>query len=184
MANESLPSEARCDGTGLADSEQNLTSVFATGAGIGTLGGLIGLGGAEFRLPVLIGLFGFGPLEAVILNKAMSLVVVASALPFRAANVPWSDVAAHWWVIVNLLLGSLTGAWFGAGLATRLRSQALYRVIASMLVIIAFVLFIGHDPQRGVSPSWRAPPRLSPESSPVLQSEWLPHFSASQEENC
>jgi uncharacterized membrane protein YfcA len=152
MANESLPSEARCDGTGLADSEQNLTSVFAMGAGIGTLGGLIGLGGAEFRLPVLIGLFGFGPLEAVILNKAMSLVVVASALPFRAANVPWSDVAAHWWVIVNLLLGSLTCAWFGAGLATRLRSQALYRVIASMLVIIAFVLFIGHDPQRGGLP--------------------------------
>lgn len=27
------------------------------GAAIGTLGGLIGLGGAEFRLPVLLGLF-------------------------------------------------------------------------------------------------------------------------------
>jgi hypothetical protein len=28
--------------------------------GVGLLGGLIGLGGAEFRLPPLIGLFGFG----------------------------------------------------------------------------------------------------------------------------
>jgi uncharacterized membrane protein YfcA len=34
------------------------------GAVIGTLGGLIGLGGAEFRLPVLIGLFRFAALEA------------------------------------------------------------------------------------------------------------------------
>jgi hypothetical protein len=37
------------------------------------------------RLPLLIGAFRFAALQAVILNKAMSLVVVASALPFRAA---------------------------------------------------------------------------------------------------
>jgi hypothetical protein len=58
-----------------------------TGGVIGTLGGLVGLGGAEFRLPVLIGVFQFAALEAVILNKAMSLIVVASALPFRAQSV-------------------------------------------------------------------------------------------------
>jgi hypothetical protein len=38
---------------------------------LGLLGGMIGLGGAEFRLPLLIGLFGFVALQAVILNKAM-----------------------------------------------------------------------------------------------------------------
>jgi uncharacterized membrane protein YfcA len=59
--------------------------VFAGGAVIGLLGGLIGLGGAEFRLPLLIAVFGFVALEAVILNKAMSLIVVASALVFRSA---------------------------------------------------------------------------------------------------
>src|SRR5580692_7815639 len=87
---------------------------FGGGAVIGALGGLIGLGGAEFRLPLLIGMFRFGPLEAVILNKAMSLVVVASALPFRARTVPFGEVAAHWPVILNLLAGSLIGAWLGA----------------------------------------------------------------------
>ena len=56
---------------------------FVAGSLIGTLGGLIGLGGAEFRLPVLVGVFRLGTLEAVILNKAMSLVVVAAALLFR-----------------------------------------------------------------------------------------------------
>src|SRR5712664_3041684 len=85
---------------------------FAGGMAIGTLGGLIGLGGAEFRLPLLLGLFRFGPLEAV---------------------------------IVNLLAGSLLGAWVGASWAPRLRSETLYRVIAVLLVAIAGILLIGHN---------------------------------------
>jgi len=35
---------------------------FLAGSLIGTLGGLIGLGGAEFRLPVLVGMFRLGTL--------------------------------------------------------------------------------------------------------------------------
>jgi uncharacterized protein len=84
-------------------------------------------------------------LQAVILNKAISLVVVASALPFRAAAVPFVSVAAHWPIIVNLLAGSLLGAWLGAGWATRLASQTLSRVIAGLLLGIAVVLVLGHD---------------------------------------
>lgn len=129
-----------------------LAAAFGGGGVIGGLGGLIGLGGAEFRLPLLIGAFRFPALEAVILNKAMSLVVVATALPFRASSVPWSDVAAHWPVIVNLLAGSLLGAWVGAAWATRLRSEMLYRVIAVLLVGIAGVLLLGHDPHAASNP--------------------------------
>jgi len=115
------------------------------GAVVGTLGGLIGLGGAEFRLPFLIQMFRFEALQAVIVNKAMSLVVVSFALPSRVVAVPIADVAAEWPIIVNLLAGSLVGAWFGAGLATRLSSQALHRVIAILLVLISAVLMFGHD---------------------------------------
>src|SRR5436309_16102613 len=122
-----------------ATAVRSTPAAFTGGAVIGALGGPIGLGGAEFRLPLLIGAFGFPALEAVILNKAMSLVVVASALPFRAAAVPFDAVTARWPVIVNLLAGSLLGAWFGAGWATRLRSETLYRVIAALLVVIAAV---------------------------------------------
>ncbi|MBT1511024.1 TSUP family transporter [Bradyrhizobium sp. SRL28] len=122
---------------------------FGAGALIGTLGGLIGLGGAEFRLPVLISLFRFHGLEAVILNKAISLVVVATALPFRASTVPFAAVAASWPVIVNLLAGSLAGAWVGAGWATRLQSETLYRVIAALLVLIAGILLFAHDTVAG-----------------------------------
>jgi uncharacterized protein len=42
------------------------------GAPIGLRGGLIGLGGAEFRLPVLAGVFGYAARRAVALNLAIS----------------------------------------------------------------------------------------------------------------
>src|SRR5438045_3650165 len=125
---------------------------FGVSAIIGTLGGLIGLGGAEFRLPFLISLFRFRGLEAVILNKATSLVVVASALPFRAATVPFSEIGAHWPIIVNLLAGSMLGAWAGAEWGTRLKSETLYKVIAVLLVVIAGVLLFAHDAVAGAPP--------------------------------
>ena len=46
------------------------------GATVGLLSGLIGLGGAELRLPLLVAVFGFAALQAVILNKALSLASV------------------------------------------------------------------------------------------------------------
>lgn len=124
-------------------------AAFGAGAVIGTLGGLIGLGGAEFRLPLLIKLFRFHGLEAVILNKAVSLVVVATALPFRAGVVPFEEIAAHWSIILNMLSGSLVGAWVGAEWATRLSSATLYRVIAVLLVVTAGVLLLPHETAGG-----------------------------------
>ena len=123
---------------------RSLFWVFCAGATVGVLGGLIGLGGAEFRLPLLIGVFGFAALAAVIMNKAMSLIVVLSALPARLVSVPWSQVSPHWPVVVNLLAGSLVGAWLGATLATRRRSATLYRVLAVLLVLIAAALAWTH----------------------------------------
>ncbi len=133
---------------------------FTGGLGIGTLGGLIGLGGAEFRLPLLIGMFRFGPLEAVIVNKAMSLIVVASALPLRSGTISFSSVADHWTVIANLLAGSLLGAWVGASWATRLRSETLCRVIAVLLVAIAAVLLVGHSAEGRTEPLFTGPTQI------------------------
>lgn len=125
-------------------STHSVPLVFGAGAAIGVLGGMIGLGGAEFRLPLLIGLFGFAALSAVILNKAMSLVVVLAALPARLAAVPASEVAAHWPVAVNLLAGSLLGAWAGASWAVRMRSSTLYKVLAALMVLMAAALLVTH----------------------------------------
>ena len=132
-----------CDGTDRV-LPRSRTAGFVVGASVGLLGGLIGLGGAEFRLPVLIGVFGFIALQAVIVNKALSLVVVATALPARLLSVPLDEVLAEWQVIVNLLVGSLVGSWLGATWATRMASATLYRVIAALLVLIAVTLAATH----------------------------------------
>ncbi len=82
--------------------------------------------------------------QAVILNKAMSLVVVATALPARVAGVPFADLLAEWHVIVTLLGGSLAGAWLGAACATRMSSARLPLVIAALLALIAVALAADH----------------------------------------
>lgn len=131
------------------DRRRSLAWPFASGALIGVLGGLIGLGGAEFRLPLLMALFGFAALQAVILNKAMSLIVVITALPARAFAVAWGDVAEHWWIVANLLAGSLIGAWLAAGWATKMHTRTLHRVLALLLVAIALVLAGTHYAEIG-----------------------------------
>ncbi len=94
------------------------------GAAVGVLGGMIRLGGAEFRLPLLIGVFGFVALQAVILNKAISLLAVVTAIPARLPAVSYAEVSSQWHVIVTLLCGSLAGAWLGATWATRMRRRS------------------------------------------------------------
>lgn len=119
-------------------------AALVAGAAVGALGGLIGLGGAEFRLPLLIGIFGFEALPAVILNKAMSLVVVGFSIPFRLEAIPLAETLPHWPVVVNLLAGSLVGAWAGASWAVRLRTSQFYRIIALLLLFMAAALLLGH----------------------------------------
>jgi uncharacterized membrane protein YfcA len=138
--------------TTAAVTPRRLIAALVAGAAIGILGGLIGLGGAEFRLPLLITIFAFVALEAVIVNKAISLIVVASALVFRSTSIPFDTVLQHWPIVANLLAGSLIGAWLGADLATRLAAGMLYRVIAVLLVLIALLLAFGHDPSVPADP--------------------------------
>lgn len=139
---------------------QSATVVFGAGAAIGVLGGMIGLGGAEFRLPLLVGLFGFAALSAVILNKAMSLVVVLVALATRLAAVSAAEVAARWPVAVNLLAGSLVGAWVGASWAVRMRPATLYKVLAALMVFMAAALLVTHTTALGTLalPGWAQVP--------------------------
>ena len=158
---------------------------FGAGAAVGLMGGLVGLGGAEFRLPLLLTVFGFAALAAVIVNKAMSLVVVVVAIPARLAAVPLSEVASEWGAVVNLLAGSLLGAWLGATWATRMSSATLYRVLSVLLVFIA-VVFAAE--RLGTIPTANQPLRAGADlpqvSSQTSASEWSPPCSVSPEASC
>ncbi len=112
----------------------------SAGALIGAVGGLVGLGGAEFRLPVLVGVFGLPTLDAVVLNKAMSLTVVMAALVFRTKSIPITQLAVHWDVAANLLAGSLLGAWWGAGHAIKMPRVWLDRIIMTLLVLLSLLI--------------------------------------------
>ncbi len=105
---------------------------------IGTLGGLIGLGGAEFRLPLLVGAFRLPTLKAVILNKALSLVAVA--LLARSGTIPFDQLDQHWEPVLNLLGGSLAGAWWAAGHAVAMPRRWLNRIVLFLLAGLALLM--------------------------------------------
>ena len=82
-------------------------------------------------------MFGFTALAAIIVNKTMSLVVVIATFPARLAGVPLVDIGHEWAAVLNLVAGSLIGAWLGASWATRMKTATLYRVLAAVLVFLA-----------------------------------------------
>ncbi len=113
---------------------------FGIGAAVGTAGGLIGLGGAEFRLPALVGVLRFSPRDAVSINLVASFLVLAAALPFRAAAVPWAEIAPHLPAVLGMLAGTLPAAWIGAGWLRRVSDRLLGRLILVLLVTLGLVL--------------------------------------------
>lgn len=115
---------------------------FCWGALIGVLGGLIGLGGAEFRLPVLISFYKFRTLQAIVINLIVSLVTVAFSFIFRSGFVNLDR--SHAPLILDILCGSLIGSYLGVRFATRIKEHLLTRIVAVFLVILSLVL-IGHD---------------------------------------
>ena len=112
----------------------------ATGAPIGLLGGLIGLGGAEFRLPVLKGLFRYPTHQAVALNLAVSLVTLVAAAAIRLSVLPAARLAPLLPVMLAIIAGSMSGAWIGASYASRLSVETLERMILVLLVGIGLAL--------------------------------------------
>jgi uncharacterized protein len=90
------------------------------GAPIGLLGGLIGLGGAEFRLPVLAGVFGYAAHRAVALNLAISLVTVVSALLIRGGTLSLAPVLGLLPVALAMIVGAVCAAFVGVGLVHRI----------------------------------------------------------------
>jgi uncharacterized protein len=112
------------------------------GAPIGLLGGLIGLGGAEFRLPVLAGVFGYAARRAVALNLAISLVTVVSALLIRGGTLSLAPLFDLLPVAGGMIVGAVSAAYLGTALVHRVSEHALERVILVFLLVIGSALVV------------------------------------------
>lgn len=117
---------------------------FAWGFLIGTLGGLIGLGGAEFRLPVLTSFFKYPMRAAIVINLAVSLVTVTFSLVFRTGGGILPLILEFAPIILNILTGSLLGSFLGVQFVTHTSEHALRRVITAALIFLSLIL-ITHD---------------------------------------
>ena len=129
-------------------------TAFACGAAVGALSGLIGLGGAEFRLPLLLGLFALAAHQAVRVNLLVSLATVAAAAAARFGLAPAPDLAGHLPEVAVLALGSTAAAYFGAGLLARLDAAALTRLIAALLLGIALLLVVEVAAETRCTSAW------------------------------
>ncbi|MBD2528195.1 sulfite exporter TauE/SafE family protein [Nostoc flagelliforme FACHB-838] len=130
---------------------------------IGVLGGLIGLGGAEFRLPVLAGTLGYSVRQAVPFNLGVSLITIAASLVIRGSTLSLAQVILLLPVIFSLIAGAVITAFFGAAIAGKLSNEQLERIILVLLVVIGIALIVeGFLPQQipALLPpalSWRIP---------------------------
>jgi uncharacterized protein len=118
-------------------------AAFLTGAAIALLAGLIGLGGAEFRLPILIMVFALYPHRAVRINLLISLATLAAASVVRLQFVPQTQLMQFAPEIIAMSLGGVTAAWIGAGALSRIPRHRMLPLLAALLAFIAVVLVAG-----------------------------------------
>jgi uncharacterized membrane protein YfcA len=107
---------------------------------IGGLAGLIGLGGGEFRLPVLMHGIGFHAKSAVPLNLMISLVTLTFAMISRSGTVSVMAIGPYLPEVAGLALGGTASAVYGVRLVRDLSSARLVRLIAVLLVGIGALL--------------------------------------------
>lgn len=107
---------------------------------IAVLGGLIGLGGAEFRLPVLLGPLRHPARQAVVLNLAISLVTISVSLGVRAGTLSFEPLREVWPAVAGLMAGGVVAAFQGARLVHHLPEAALEKVLSVLLLAIGLLL--------------------------------------------
>lgn len=116
------------------------TLAFAYGVPVGALGGLIGLGGGELRLPILIKLFGVSARRAVPLNSVVTLFTLAGALIIRSRGLSIVSIEPYGPAMVGLSLDGALSAASAVAVFGRLQSGLLERTIQCLLGLIGVLL--------------------------------------------
>jgi uncharacterized protein len=105
---------------------------------IGVFSGLIGVGGGEFRLPLLIGILElpiyFATAANLIIGILISLVSFWRRMSFMTPN------AYH--IALVMGLASIAGGYFGAHLTSRIKERAVGYILMSFLLFVGFKLIL------------------------------------------
>ena len=109
---------------------------------IGGLAGLIGLGGGEFRLPVLMHSIGFDAKSAVPLNLLVSAVTLGFAIASRSWVISPTAIIPHLPEVSGLALGGIASAFYGTRLVKTLNTKRLVQLIACLLAVIGGLLIL------------------------------------------
>jgi uncharacterized membrane protein YfcA len=107
---------------------------------IGGLAGLVGLGGGEFRLPVLMYVVGYPARTAVPLNLAVSLITLAFALVARSSAVSVGALVPYLNEVVGLAIGGVASAFYGARFVSAIKIERLTKTIAALLAALGVLI--------------------------------------------
>ena len=107
----------------------------------GILSGLVGLGGAELRIPFVLYALNVPLHEMVAANLLMSLLVSSTNFALRARVGLLSTNAVI--ISLSMILGSLIGAFLGASLSRRITERKMKAFIAIVLTIVVIRLIVG-----------------------------------------
>jgi uncharacterized membrane protein YfcA len=107
---------------------------------IGGLAGLVGLGGGEFRLPVLMYVVGYPAKMAVPLNLAVSLVTLTFALIVRNSSVSVGALLPYLNEVAGLAVGGVASAFYGARFVSAIKNEHLIKTIAALLAALGVLI--------------------------------------------
>jgi uncharacterized membrane protein YfcA len=107
---------------------------------VGLAGGLVGLGGAELRLPYLAGTLRLPLKRGIPVNMAVSLITLLAALPTRLYTLRTASLAPYLYETTALGLGAILGAYAGVSGLRRLSPVALTRAVFALLLALGLVM--------------------------------------------
>ncbi|MDQ4062794.1 MAG: sulfite exporter TauE/SafE family protein [Actinomycetota bacterium] len=111
--------------------------VLVAGVFIGTLSGLVGVGGGVVMVPLMMLGMGLRTKRAVSTSLAVVMFAgIVGAIGYIVTG--FSDLLS----LPPLIVGSMIGAWFGVRLRERLPDKAVSRGFAIFMVIVAFRILV------------------------------------------
>ncbi|MDJ0383175.1 sulfite exporter TauE/SafE family protein [Streptomyces sp. G-G2] len=110
----------------------------ATGAGLGALTGLLGVGGGFLAVPALVSVLAFEMQAAV----GTSLLVITANSIASLATRSGGAAGLDWAVIAPFTGAAILGAWDGKRLASTVSGPLLQRLFAAVLLAVAALMLI------------------------------------------